>query len=83
MFPTEVILPPVTSKRGRHKKKRALSASERFHCNGLKRVNLQLDSKVIICGACQKPGHNRRTCHQALKHFTADKSFDDMFDAAP
>jgi hypothetical protein len=44
--------------------KLALSASEKYHQAGLKKANLAVDSKVVNCGICQQPGHNRRTCQR-------------------
>jgi hypothetical protein len=78
LFPAKILLPMVSWKRGRPKKARALSASEKYHRAGLKKANLPLDSKVVVCGICQQPGHNRRTC-QRMKDFLADKTGQEMF----
>lgn len=80
VFPNKIVLPPVSWKRGRPKKNRALSVGEKYHRAGLKKANLPLGSKVVICGVCQQPGHNRRTC-QALTLFLATKSSEDMLSA--
>jgi hypothetical protein len=79
LFPTKILLPKVNWRRGRPKKERALSASEKYHRAGLKKANLPLDSKVVVCGICQQPGHNRRTC-QRMQNFLADRAADDMFE---
>ena len=78
LFTAKILLPMVSWKRGRPKKARALSASEKYHRAGLKKANLPLDSKVVVCGICQQPGHNRRTC-QRMKDFLADKTGQEMF----
>jgi hypothetical protein len=49
-----------------------LSASEKNHQAGLKKANLAVDLKVVNCGICQQPGHNRRTC-QRVKASLLDK----------
>ena len=54
-FPHKVVLPAVSWKRGRPKKERALSASEKYHRAGLKMANFSTDAKVGVCGAFQKP----------------------------
>ena len=79
LFPAKILLPMVSWKRGWPKKARALSASERYHRAGLKKANLPLDSKVVVCGICQQPGHNMRTCPR-MQNFLADRAGVDMFE---
>ena len=72
------LLPAVSWKRGRPKKARALSASEKYHRAGWKIADLPKDAKAVVCGACQKPGHSRQTC-RGLKGFIAGKENQDIF----
>jgi hypothetical protein len=78
LFPTKILLPMVNLKCGLPKKELALSALEKYHRAGLKKANLPLDLKVVICGICQQPGHNRRTC-QRVKAFLVDKEGQELF----
>jgi hypothetical protein len=66
-------------RRGRPKKERALSASENIMEQFLRKANLPLDSKVVVCGICQQPGHNRRTCPR-MQNFLADRAGVDMIE---
>ena len=62
------LLPAVSWKRGRPKKARALSASEKYHRAGWKIADLPKDAKAVVCGACRR-----------MKGFLAGKESQDIF----